>query len=33
MPILNIKNLIHKYMTYDDSEKNKEIRAIDDVSF
>ena len=33
MPILNIKNLIHKYMTYDDSEKNQEIRAIDDVSF
>src|SRR5699024_5058641 len=31
--ILNIKNLIHKYMTYDDSEKNQEIRAIDDVSF
>lgn len=33
MPILNIKNLIHKYMTYDDSEKTQEIRAIDDVSF
>ena len=33
MPILNIKNFIHKYMTYDDSEKNQEIRAIDDVSF
>ena len=33
MPIINIKNLIHKYMTYDDSEKNQEIRAIDDVSF
>ena len=33
MRILNRKNLIHKYMTYDDSEKNQEIRAIDDVSF
>ncbi len=33
MPILNIKNLIHKYMTYDDTEETQEIRAIDDISF
>lgn len=33
MTILNIKNLIHKYMTYDDTEESQEIRAIDNISF
>lgn len=33
MPILNIRNLIHKYMTYDDTEETQEIRAINDISF
>ena len=33
MSIINVKNLIHKYMTYDDSENTQEIKAIDDMSF
>lgn len=33
MSIINVKNLIHKYMTYDDSENAQEIKAIDDMSF
>ncbi len=33
MSIINVKNLIHKYMTYDDSENTQEITAIDDMSF
>lgn len=33
MSIINVKNLIHKYMTYDDSENTQEIKAIGDMSF